>query len=333
MKTKYLLLLALALVLCFWVFTTAGQASLMDGVQQRISSVFSKFFQPKTIQTGKKCSKDSDCPKLGTKCSTTSCPQNLCKNGSCVKTNIKCTANECANINVYGYGYQNADCSMCGAWGKCVSYGGNKAAKWRTCKYANSSDANLLSKCPRMQYCGASEAVCNISWKCSDWSECVASGGALGGKQTRVCTDKNNCGSATGKPAEKQSCSVSSSSSSSSSGGTPVNNKPCIEITSPNSGSYWTNGETRDIVWKYNSSSTNCPVQNGNIKITLDYGEGAADYMIAYSINPSQGYYPWKLDRNFSHLDQYRIRINFGDFSNEIAPNYWSSYFYISNGQ
>ena len=41
---------------------------------------------------------------------------------------------------------------------------------------------------------------CTPYWQCTDWSACV------NGQQTKTCTDSNNCGVATGKPAETQSC-------------------------------------------------------------------------------------------------------------------------------
>lgn len=42
---------------------------------------------------------------------------------------------------------------------------------------------------------------CNQEWECFGWSECSSFG-----KQTRTCTDQNNCGVSTGKPSESQSC-------------------------------------------------------------------------------------------------------------------------------
>lgn len=43
-------------------------------------------------------------------------------------------------------------------------------------------------------------AGCTPSWSCTAWSACS------GNQQTRVCTDSNNCGTDSGKPAETQSC-------------------------------------------------------------------------------------------------------------------------------
>ena len=45
------------------------------------------------------------------------------------------------------------------------------------------------------------QPICTPNWECSAWSECNQSG-----RQTRICTDKNNCGVAGNKPTESQSC-------------------------------------------------------------------------------------------------------------------------------
>ena len=42
---------------------------------------------------------------------------------------------------------------------------------------------------------------CSEYWECSNWSECMPDG-----TQTRVCTDKNNCGTVFNKPVEIRSC-------------------------------------------------------------------------------------------------------------------------------
>jgi len=44
---------------------------------------------------------------------------------------------------------------------------------------------------------------CVPSWECGPWSSCV------GGKQSKICVDKNNCGVDTNKPFEIQDCVVS----------------------------------------------------------------------------------------------------------------------------
>lgn len=47
--------------------------------------------------------------------------------------------------------------------------------------------------------CSGHEA-CDEQWVCDDWSACV------NGTQTRICTDRNGCGTEQEKPAETQSC-------------------------------------------------------------------------------------------------------------------------------
>ena len=42
---------------------------------------------------------------------------------------------------------------------------------------------------------------CNPDWQCSSWSECSEDS-----KQTRTCSDKNNCGTNSGQPPISQSC-------------------------------------------------------------------------------------------------------------------------------
>ncbi|RLC61889.1 MAG: hypothetical protein DRI48_10215 [Chloroflexi bacterium] len=44
--------------------------------------------------------------------------------------------------------------------------------------------------------------TCTEDWDCTAWSECINS------KQTRVCTDLNNCGTSATKPDESKDCSV-----------------------------------------------------------------------------------------------------------------------------
>lgn len=44
--------------------------------------------------------------------------------------------------------------------------------------------------------------TCTPNWNCDSWSECSSSS-----KQTRTCSDRNNCNTLTDKPKESQSCS------------------------------------------------------------------------------------------------------------------------------
>lgn len=56
--------------------------------------------------------------------------------------------------------------------------------------------------------------TCMPNWQCTSWSTCNAvynstCSNYASGTQTRTCTDLNNCGTTSGKPAEIQSCSIS----------------------------------------------------------------------------------------------------------------------------
>ncbi len=84
----------------------------------------------------------------------------------------------------------------------------------------------FISGCIQQQTATASGAgqgqvtqpICAPNWECSTWSECnwwecsTWSGCAQFGRQTRqtmqtrICTDKNNCGVTANKPTESQSC-------------------------------------------------------------------------------------------------------------------------------
>jgi len=44
--------------------------------------------------------------------------------------------------------------------------------------------------------------ICYPNWKCTQWSSC------LNYEQIRICTDENDCGVSTGKPAESRECSM-----------------------------------------------------------------------------------------------------------------------------
>jgi hypothetical protein len=46
------------------------------------------------------------------------------------------------------------------------------------------------------------EVPCVENWSCTEWSECIE------GKQTRTCTDLNDCGTFVHKPAEMRDCEV-----------------------------------------------------------------------------------------------------------------------------
>ncbi len=60
--------------------------------------------------------------------------------------------------------------------------------------------------------CRQAENTCEPNWNCTAWSTCSNS------SQVRTCTDSNNCGVTTNKPAETQSCGTSGSCSDSDTG-------------------------------------------------------------------------------------------------------------------
>lgn len=62
---------------------------------------------------------------------------------------------------------------------------------------------------------------CIPSWTCSSWSSCIA------GSQTRTCTDSNNCGTTTNKPATSQSCSTLTCTSASCDDNNPCTTDTC----------------------------------------------------------------------------------------------------------
>jgi hypothetical protein len=49
----------------------------------------------------------------------------------------------------------------------------------------------------------ASASICTPNWQCTNWSACV------NGKQTRTCTDLNNCGTTAYQPVTTQTCQTS----------------------------------------------------------------------------------------------------------------------------
>ncbi len=69
-----------------------------------------------------------------------------------------------------------------------------------TLYYYNVSSCDQLGNCNNSGTYNFTTLVCPESWSCTDWSMCT------GGIQTRTCTDSNNCGTTTNKPAESQYC-------------------------------------------------------------------------------------------------------------------------------
>lgn len=63
---------------------------------------------------------------------------------------------------------------------------------------------------------GGGGGGCSPSWNCTAFSDCLPNG-----TQTRVCTDKNSCGTSSGKPAEIQNCTYTAPGTGNQSACTP----------------------------------------------------------------------------------------------------------------
>ena len=74
-----------------------------------------------------------------------------------------------------------------------VSYGGVQGIT--TFNVTIDSDGKVVTTT------GGSGSGCTPVWQCTTWTKCSPER-----TQTRNCTDKNNCGTTTGKPVESQSC-------------------------------------------------------------------------------------------------------------------------------
>jgi len=78
----------------------------------------------------------------------------------------------------------------CTGWSSC---GGGQQT--RTC-----SESTGFFGCKSPATSKSCEEVCTSKWSCTDWSTCIDD------KHERACSDENNCGTATGKPVEKEVC-------------------------------------------------------------------------------------------------------------------------------
>jgi len=67
--------------------------------------------------------------------------------------------------------------------------------------------------------------ACTPEWECTEWSACID------GIQTRVCIDKNDCGTNTGKPVEEMTCKVQMASE-----GTEKNETSEVKAQAENAG-------------------------------------------------------------------------------------------------
>jgi hypothetical protein len=116
-------------------------------------------------------------------------------------------------------------------------------------------------------------STCTPSWICNSWSTCA------NGQQTRTCSDENNCGVLTYKPATTQTCSSST---------------PFIVVTYPLGNEMLTKGTAVYIKWQSSGF-----LANDKLDITLYKGDSHNGY-IAKGIPVSQGYYYWTVSETVS---------------------------------
>ncbi|HCX22164.1 MAG TPA: hypothetical protein DHN29_09635 [Cytophagales bacterium] len=128
---------------------------------------------------------------LGATCAAaTECTSGNCLNTKCVDATYGCTTlDDCTYPE-----FQWESCDTTTAW-KCVQAA--CAAQQTACGTACCDDAtetcdiNTNACIPK---------ACTESWTCTAWSACTA------GKQTKSCTDANDCGTTTSKPAVEKTC-------------------------------------------------------------------------------------------------------------------------------
>ena len=85
--------------------------------------------------------------------------------------------------------------------------------------YCSGNCKSVRIGCPSGYTCSngaciqSTNVTCTPNWSCTGWSSCNAAysdvcSNSATGTQTRTCTDLNNCGTTSGKPAESQSCTT-----------------------------------------------------------------------------------------------------------------------------
>jgi hypothetical protein len=143
-------------------------------------------------------------------CGTTLVPNGLtdegcyystgCTGGSCSCSNGICVSGtaECIDECVSGA----KDCFLSSAR-ECGNWDSDSCTEWKStsCPYGCEAGA-----CKSASGSGGRTSRCTPSWSCTEWSECIDN------KNTRTCTDSNNCGITNDKPFESKSCRGSGSS-------------------------------------------------------------------------------------------------------------------------
>ena len=87
----------------------------------------------------------------------------------------------------------------------------SESCNWSCTEWSGCSDGIQTRICTRPYSCGALEFRpeesrpcgynCTEDWACTGWSACLP-----GNRKVRVCADRNNCGTETGRPAEAKDC-------------------------------------------------------------------------------------------------------------------------------
>lgn len=90
----------------------------------------------------------------------------------------------------------------CTSWSACLN-----GEKTRSCQDLNNCGTNLNKpstkvKCTMPSPPPIEPETCEEKWSCTEWSDC------LEGFMTRICLDKNNCGTENLKPEEKAVCGI-----------------------------------------------------------------------------------------------------------------------------
>jgi hypothetical protein len=126
------------------------------------------------------------------------CPGGTCNNGVCVPTPTCNDSDGGQNYQVAGTCTDSSShTDVCSGTDNVIEYscyGSSCAQTTYNCKN--------IGPTWRCGYGRCYDVPCTPNWSCTNWGTCT------GGIQTRTCTDLNNCGTSTGKPAESQSCTV-----------------------------------------------------------------------------------------------------------------------------
>ncbi len=150
---------------------------------------------PNTARCNSDGSKVETCASDGSGYATTqSCSPGNCANGACVSCAPKWTCNAWASCLC-----SNTHTRTCVDANQCGGSAG-KPSESESCSHCGNGVCDCgetPSSCPG----DGCESGCTPSWSCDSWSVCDCSG-----QQSRSCSDSNQCGTSSGKPAVSQGC-------------------------------------------------------------------------------------------------------------------------------